>query len=60
MGDAVESLTEIKVDNMRYSPLTHPASYSITEGYQVGPLAEPMTTPDHLLLLHVLGSMPDS
>ena len=59
MGDSVESLAEVEVDNIHCSPLIHPASYAIVESYQIGqawfPLGESMlTTPDNLLFLHLL------
>lgn len=58
LWESAKSLTDIKVDIIHCSPLIHPASHSIIEGYWVSqvscPLGEPMTTPDHFLLLHVL------
>lgn len=35
-GDSVESLDEVKVDNIHCSPLVYPASHSIIEGFQIG------------------------
>ena len=59
MGDCVESLAEVKADNIHGSPLIYPASHAIVESYQIGqawfPLGESMlTTPDNLLFLHLL------
>ena len=36
MGDCVESLAEVEVDNIHGSPLIYPASRAIVESYQVG------------------------
>ena len=57
MGDCVESLAEVKVDNIHSSPFVYPASHVIVESYQIGqasfPLGESMlTTPDNLLFFH--------
>ena len=59
MGDSVESLAEVKVDNIHGSPLIYPAGHAIAESYQIGqawfPLGESMlTTPDNLLFLHYI------
>ena len=59
MGDCVESLAEVKVDNIHDSPFVYPASHVIVESYQIGqawfPLGESMlTTPDNLLFFHLL------
>jgi len=59
MGDSVESLAEVEVDNIHGSPLISPYGHAIVESYQIGqalfPLGESMlTTPDNLLLLHLL------
>ena len=59
MGDCVESLAEVKVDNIYCSPLIYPASHAIVESYQIGharfPLGESMvSTPDNLLFLDLL------
>ena len=59
MGDGVESLAEVEVDNIHGSPLIYPASDAIVESYQIGqvwfPLGESMlTTPGNLLFLHLL------
>jgi len=59
MGDCVESLAEVEVDNIHGSPFIYPASHVIVESYQIDqalfPLGESMlTTPDNLLFLHVL------
>ena len=59
MGDCVESLAEVKVDNIHGSPFIYPASHAIVENYQIGqarfPLGESMlTTPDNLLFLYLL------
>ena len=35
MGDSVESLAEVEVDNIHCSPLIYPASHAIVEGYQM-------------------------
>ena len=53
MGDSVESLAEVEVDNHHGSPLIYPASHVIVESYQIGqawfPLGESMlTTPDFI------------
>ena len=57
MGDSVESLAEVKVNNIHGSPLIYSASHVIVESYQIGqawfPLGESMlTTPENLLFLH--------
>ena len=36
MGDCVESLAEVKVDNIHGSPFVYPASHVIVESYQIG------------------------
>ena len=59
MGDCVESLAEVKVDNIHSSPFVYPASHVIVESYQIGqawfPLGESMlTTPDNLLFFNLL------
>ena len=36
MGDCVESLAEVEVDNIHSSPFVYPASHVIVESYQVG------------------------
>jgi len=36
MGDCVESLAEVKVDNIHSSPFVYPASHVIIESYQIG------------------------
>ena len=59
MGDHVESLAEVEIDNIHCSPLIYPASHVIAESYQIGqawfPLGESMlTTPYNLLFLHLL------
>ena len=59
MGDSVESLAEVEVDNIHGSPFVYPASHGIVGSYQIGqawfPLGESMlTTPDNLLFLHLL------
>jgi len=36
MGDCVESLAEVEVDNIHGSPLIYPASHAIIESYQTG------------------------
>ena len=36
MGDCVESLAEVKVDNIHGSPFVYPASHVIIESYQIG------------------------
>ena len=59
MGDCVESLAEVEVDNIHGSPLIYQASNAIIESYQIVqawfPLGESMlTTPDNVLSLHLL------
>jgi len=59
MGDCIESLAEVKVDNIHGSPFIYPASHATVESYQISeawfPLSESMlTTPDNLLFLHLL------
>ena len=59
MGDRVESLAEVEVENIPGSPFVYPASHVIVESYQIGqawfPLGESMlTTPDNLLFFHLL------
>jgi len=59
MGDSVESLAEVEVDNIHGSPLIYPSGHAIVESYQIGqpwfPLGKSMlTTPDNLLFLHLL------
>ena len=59
MGNRVESLAEVQVDNIHCSPLIHPANHAITEIYQIGQawfvLGESiLTSPDNLLFLHLL------
>ena len=59
MGDCVESLAEVEVDNIHGSSLIYPASHVIVESYQIGqawfPLGESvLATPDKLLFLHLL------
>ena len=59
MGDCVESLAEVEVDNIHGSPFIYLASHVIIENYQIGqawfPLGESMlATPDNLLFLHLL------
>ena len=59
MGDCVESLAEVKVDNIHGSPFVYLASHVIVESYQIGqawfPFGESMlTTPDNLLFFHPL------
>jgi len=39
MGDCVESLAEVKVDNIHGSPFVYPASHVIVESYQILPIA---------------------
>ena len=58
-GDRVESLAEVKVDNIHCSSFIYPASHAIVESYQIGqawfPLGESvLTTPNNLLFLHLL------
>ena len=36
MGDRVESLAEVKVDNIHGSPFVYSASHVIVESYQIG------------------------
>jgi len=36
MGDSVESLAEVEVDNIQCSPLMYSASHAIVESYQIG------------------------
>ena len=60
MGDSVECLTEVKIDNIHCSPFVNPASYAIIEGYHVGQarssLGESMlTVSDNLLVLCMPG-----
>ena len=59
MGDSVESLAEVEVDNIHGSPLIYLASHAAIESYHIGqawfPRGESMlTTPDNLLFLHLL------
>jgi len=37
MGDSVESLAEVKVDNLLFSPFIYPDSHAIVESCQLGP-----------------------
>lgn len=60
MGDSIESLAKVKVDDIHCSPLIYPAGDAIIEENEVGrarlPLGESMlTTPHNLLLFHLLG-----
>jgi len=36
MGDSVESLAEVEVDNIHGSPLIYPDSHAIVASYQIG------------------------
>ena len=59
MGDSVESLAEVEVDNIHGSPLIYPAGHAIVESYQTAqawfPLVECMlATPGNFLFLHLL------
>ena len=59
MGDCVESLAEVKVDNIHGSPFVYAASHVIVESHYISQarflLGESMvTTPDNLLFLHLL------
>ena len=59
MSDCVQSLAEVKVDNIHCSPFIYPASHAMVESYQIGqawfPFGESMlTTRDNLLFLHLL------
>ena len=61
MRDGLESLTKVKINNNRCSPLIDLASYLIIEGSQVDQplfhLHKPMlTTPKHLPVLNVPGN----
>lgn len=42
MRDSIESLTEVKINNIHCSPLTHQESCHIIEGYQVGQVSHPV------------------
>ena len=59
MGDSVKNLAEFEVDDIHSFPFIYPASHALIESYHFGqagfPLGESMlTTPDNLLLLHLL------
>jgi len=51
MGDCVESLAEVEVDNIYGSPFIYPASHVIIESYQIGRADFPLVNPCWLLLI---------
>ena len=36
MGDSVQSIAEVEVDNIHGSPLIYPARHDIVKSYQIG------------------------